>query len=435
MILRRISLFTIALVVILSFSTSVSAQEAPTKTCDTDFYSANSILYYDPCDTACSTTNSSVASLTGTDNREKVFNYLKAKGLTPEQAAGVAGNIQNESGFSPTRQEMSQSFPNGGWGIVQWTFGRRSDPSPEKGVVAYLNSKIPEVMATYYSDSYGSGVSESGGFVPAGMPVDANDKMLLHELDFLFKESSTSRQIRSKTVSYIENGTVGDNEWETLKKQTSIKSASNLWVYNFEIPGNIDSTAAERVKSGQAIFDKYSGSAAQTASGACGALTGTIREKVVKAAEAEYASWVSGQKKTGGDYLTYTYGVSGEWCAWFVSWIYKDAGYPVNDETQPYFAVVRQLMELGKKGDKFEWHLNDGAYTPQPGDIAVYGDATDLYHTNIVISASSPTVMTTIGGNEGYSNGVSGKENSQVKKSENSTYWPNEAYGYVSPKG
>jgi len=433
--MKRIGLLLIAAVLMFSFSTSVSAAEDTKKTCDYDFYSLNDILFYDPCDNTCSTAAGTVSTLTGADNREKIFNYLKAKGLTPEQAAGVTGNIQNESGFSPSRQETSQSFPNGGWGLVQWTFGRRSDASPEKGVVAYLNSKIPEVMATYYSNAYGGGVSEAGGFVPTGMPVDANDKLLLNELDFLYKESTSRVISSSRTVSHTEGTTIGDNEWESLKKQTSIEKASNLWVYNFEIPGNIDSTAAERVKSGQAVFDKYSSGAATASAEECGALTGSIREKVVQAAEKEYAAWQSGQKKTGGDYLQYTYNVAGEWCAWFVSWVYKEAGYPVNDKAQPYYAVVRELMELGKKGDKFEWHQNDGSYTPQPGDIAVYGTASNLYHTNIVISATSPTVMTTIGGNEGHGDGVSGKENSQVKKSENSTYWPKEAYGYVSPKG
>ncbi|MBC7459361.1 hypothetical protein H7200_01455, partial [Candidatus Saccharibacteria bacterium] len=250
---KPLFLIVIAFVMLFSFSTTVSAAEKPKVECDTLFDSLNNVLFYSACADDCTATSSLVGSVTGADNREKIYNYLRAKGLSPEQSAGVTGNIQNESGFSPTRQESSQSFPAGGWGIVQWTFGRRSDPSPDKGVVAYLNSKIPDVMSQYYTAAFGGGATEASGFVPSGLPVDANDKILLNSLDFLYKES-TSRQISSRTVSKIENGAAGDSEWDTLKKQTTISGASNLWVYNFEIPADIDTTATARVKSGQTIF-------------------------------------------------------------------------------------------------------------------------------------------------------------------------------------
>lgn len=430
--IRRLFILFIGLVTLLTFTSAASATEKPSS-CDYSFFSNNDILFYDPCDVTCSTTSGSTVSLTGADNREKIFNYLKAKGLTSVQAAGVTGNIQRESGFSPSRQETSQSFPQGGWGLVQWTFGRRSDPSPEKGVVAYLNSKIPEVMAQYYTNAFGGGVNESSGFVPTGMPVEANDKLLLNELDFLYKES-TNRVVSNKTTKHVDGASAGDKEWDTLKKQTTVEKASNLWVYNFEIPADIDATAVARGKSGQDILSKYTNTGTVSAN-ECGSLAGTVREKIVQAAEKEYAAWQSGAKKPGGDYLQYTYNVPGEWCAWFVSWVYKEAGYPVNENAQPFYSYVKDLSSLGMKNDKFEWHLNDGKYTPRPGDIAIYGTAEVQYHTNIVISATSPTSITTVGGNEGYGNGVSGKENSLVKKSENSTYWPTEAYGYVSPKG
>lgn len=221
---RRIILFIIAIVTILSFvgSGSVNVSAVSEVDCNNpeqvaafqDFANSQEIVFYSPCSTnTCQTSASIVTTLTGADNREKIFNYLKARGLTAEQAAGVTGNIQNESGFSPSRQETSQAFPAGGWGLVQWTFGRRSDPDPAKGVVAYLNSKIPDVMATYYSDAYGGGVTESSGFVPANMPVEVNDKLLLNELDFLYQESNR-REIGLSTVSKIESAAAGDNEWQ-----------------------------------------------------------------------------------------------------------------------------------------------------------------------------------------------------------------------------
>ena len=84
----------------------------------------------------CSCGSSSV-SLTGSGNEEKIYNYLvNTAGLTPAQAAGIMGNMQDESGFEPERQQgiydrkvPAESFPdpgtNIGYGLVQWTPGNK----------------------------------------------------------------------------------------------------------------------------------------------------------------------------------------------------------------------------------------------------------------------------------------------------------------------
>lgn len=104
-------------------------------------------------------------NLTGSVNEEKAFLFLRSKGLTAIQAAGVAGNLQAEGGFEPKRVEYyflnsrgEQSLPGSdtaldtvappnatndydppgypdpppggyrgqpGYGIVQWSGGRK----------------------------------------------------------------------------------------------------------------------------------------------------------------------------------------------------------------------------------------------------------------------------------------------------------------------
>lgn len=83
--------------------------------------------FWDPTDTGSGGGASSGVSidLSGNSNAEKIWNYLIAKGLTPTQAAGVMGNIQAESSFNPGVEEKT-SRPSKGFGIVQWTFGRRT---------------------------------------------------------------------------------------------------------------------------------------------------------------------------------------------------------------------------------------------------------------------------------------------------------------------
>lgn len=44
-------------------------------------------------------------SLTGTTNEEKIWNYLIGQGMTAQGVAGLMGNMQAESGFSPNNME------------------------------------------------------------------------------------------------------------------------------------------------------------------------------------------------------------------------------------------------------------------------------------------------------------------------------------------
>jgi hypothetical protein len=232
-------------------------------TYDPSFYAQNDILFYNPSDTSCASSGGSVNQLSGSDNRQKIWNYLTARGLSNEQAAGVLGNIQSESGgtFSPTINEYSQTFPGGGYGIVQWTGGRRDN------VLAALTSANPDLVAKYYNVDYSTYVKSytgaAQGFVSKSastgtlMPVADNDALLLTELNFLYQES-TNRTVSSAAIARTTGASKGETEWDALKKQTTIQNASNLWVYSFEIPASIDQTAIARVTNGQKIYDMYS---------------------------------------------------------------------------------------------------------------------------------------------------------------------------------
>ena len=62
-------------------------------------------------------------TLTGNTNAEKVFRYLVDKeGFTPEAAAGVIGNLMQESGVNPQSRQLGGGP---GRGIMQWTESER----------------------------------------------------------------------------------------------------------------------------------------------------------------------------------------------------------------------------------------------------------------------------------------------------------------------
>jgi cell wall-associated NlpC family hydrolase len=112
-------------------------------------------------------------------------------------------------------------------------------------------------------------------------------------------------------------------------------------------------------------------------------------------------------------YRTATAGAAaGEpWCAYFASWVAKQAGEPIGSSGQG----------LGYVGDIWSWAQQTGraipngpGVTPTPGDLIVFGD----HHVGIVDKVLPSGDIQTIEGN--YSNKVS-----QVVRS------PAEATGYV----
>ena len=87
-------------------------------------------------------------SLVGNSNEEKIWNYLKAQGLSSAGAAGLMGNLYAESGLIPTNLQNtyekklgysdaaytaavdSGAYTNfirdsAGYGLAQWTYWSR----------------------------------------------------------------------------------------------------------------------------------------------------------------------------------------------------------------------------------------------------------------------------------------------------------------------
>ena len=77
----------------------------------------------------------SAAALSAND--KTAFDYFLGKGLTPVQAAGIVGNLDQESSMNPAAVQ-----PGGpGRGIAQWSVGGRWDHDAGDNAVAYAASK------------------------------------------------------------------------------------------------------------------------------------------------------------------------------------------------------------------------------------------------------------------------------------------------------
>ena len=76
-------------------------------------------------------------------NDQAAFNYFVGKGLTNFQAAGIVGNLDQESGVSPTA--VQQGGP--GRGIAQWSVGGRWDTDNNDNAVAYASKQGKSVWS------------------------------------------------------------------------------------------------------------------------------------------------------------------------------------------------------------------------------------------------------------------------------------------------
>lgn len=169
-------------------------------------------------------------ALTGKNNEEKIWNYLKAQGLTDCGVAGLMGNLYAESGLIPTNLQNSYEKKLGytdatyteavdsgahsnfvrdsaGYGLAQWTYWSRKQ--------ALLD----------YAKAAGKSVGD-----------------LETQLGFLMQELAGS----FKAVL------------NALKSATTVKAASNAVLLQFERPA--DQSAAVQTKRagyGQTYYDKY----------------------------------------------------------------------------------------------------------------------------------------------------------------------------------
>lgn len=122
-------LFSGCVAIVFAFSfTSATVQAVAF---DENFYSQNNIQFYSPqCEETAS--NDGAVQLAGNDNTEKILNFFMRKGLSLAQSSGIVGNMMQESGLNPAKEQGGRVVDDTyvlrdgvGFGLVQWTSGGR----------------------------------------------------------------------------------------------------------------------------------------------------------------------------------------------------------------------------------------------------------------------------------------------------------------------
>lgn len=336
-------------------------------------------------------------ALTGTTNEQKIWNFLKAQGLSDCGAAGLMGNLYAESGLRSNN--------------LQNSYEKKLGYTDESYTAAVDSGKY----TNFVKDSAGYGLAQWTYWSrKQNLQVYAKDARtsigdLEMQLGFLMKE------LKEGYKSLL----------SLLKTATSVLTASNAVLTQYERPADQGaSVQAKRASYGQTYFDKYAkptstGKETNTVKTSVQKLLDTARAEIGykekasnsqldnPAANAGSANYTKYARDFDQKYPNWYNGKKNgfAWCDMFVDWCFLTAfGY------QKALELLCQPEKSTGAGCKYsmQFYQNKGQLffsNPQPGDQVFFKSNGEISHTGIVESVSGTTVVT-----------IEGNASDQVKR-------------------
>lgn len=177
-------------------------------------------------------------NIRGNNDKEKIWNYLRDKGVSKEGTAALMGNFQAESG---NRFNNLEDQINSYYGIDDAEYTKRVDNN------TYSRQQFLHPKGGTYQYGYGLAQWTSEGR-KAGLydSAKSNNTSIADpktQMDWLWHELSTD---------YV-------GVLNKVKNATNIQSASNKVLYDFESPANASSMTGIRASYGQAIYNELAG--------------------------------------------------------------------------------------------------------------------------------------------------------------------------------
>jgi hypothetical protein len=125
-----------------------------------------------------------------------------------------------------------------------------------------------------------------------------------------------------------------------------------------------------------------------------------------------------------------------EWCADFAAWVWKQAGALVEYQLAPGYLNSNSASFYVWGVDHGTWHPVGSGYTPQPGDVAVYGldtSAVTAVHVAIVTASTGNDAAPDVVNGDGDRTGFSVVETGQSQAYADVKGKGAPLSGYVSP--
>lgn len=180
--------------------------------------------------------------LTGRDNPEKVWNFLKSKGFNDYGAAGLMGNLHAESAIQPTNLQNSA---NNLRKITDAQYVQIVDTDDRTYTCEY-NGK------TYYGRE--AAIYDRHGFGLAQWTYWSRKKALF-EYAIKFKTSVADLEMQ---LNYLVTELRQYGLLDRVKNATSVYEASTIILLDFEKPADKSEEAKKRrARQGQTYYDRF----------------------------------------------------------------------------------------------------------------------------------------------------------------------------------
>lgn len=406
--IKRTGILLLSLLMVLTITIFPGGQQASAVDCD---YTQNELQgfgeWLDPCDTVCSNQEGSI--LQSSENRDykgqqilsdAQLSAIEKNKLVYEAAGAQAGVPWQAIAVLHLRETgLKRINPDNGQGIYQ-DFAKVNGPYPPSGAIEVSEEEFLRQSV------WAAGFFKAKATNPEAISTDIEQIK-----DAFFGYNGRAQQyIEQAEKLGFKNGYDGSPyvmNYADALRDPELKPTE--WGQIKEDGGSLVYPANK----GHGAFVVYSSLAGISTSDCESTLSGTLSERVAQLSYQEYELWSSGAMTTVANidsldatrhFTKYTYGIRGDWCAWFISWILKEAGKPVNDSEQPQWSFVSQFTNQAESLG-FVNHGGSSGYKPKPGDLAVYRDGG---HINVVVGYDDAGRMLTIGGNEGSGGNVNG---------------------------
>lgn len=232
-------------------------------------------------------------ALTGSTNEEKIWNFLKAKGLSDCGAAGLMGNLQAESGLEPTNlqnsfekklsvsdREYTIMVDNGtyrnfvkdgaGYGVAQWTYWSRKQNLLNYAVVKKRSIGDLEMQLEFLFKELEGGYAGVLAVLKTAKTIREASNMILMQFE---KPRDQGPEVQEKRFNYSvaiykRNSQKGQSTQpaQILKIDDGFLHVSvNGILVNSDLKCNADNYSKQSSRSPQFIVIHYTGNAKDTA--------------------------------------------------------------------------------------------------------------------------------------------------------------------------
>lgn len=291
---------------------------------------------------------------------------------------------------------LGRANPGNGQGIYQFV-DRRGGPYPGGPVSDAEFQRQTDLVATFIKGKAGANYS-ANQTMSSSASIDAiKDTFFSYNGRAKVYEQQAARLGYSANTQGYEGSPYVMNKADAKRDPAVNKTTWGQVKRDFgpiEYPANGDYGA----------FVMYAALAGAPIGGCSASAGGGSLAKVIEIVKQELSKGVK-EEPLGSDsgpvVSIYNQNTAQPWCAYFLSWAFKEAGMPFAENN----GVIASVDGMSAYARKNNWYYpkGDPGFVPQPGDIVIYNEGIMPYpsHLNIVISYNPTTKkFTSIGGNE-----------------------------------